>query len=624
MSRTITLATPTTGINVVTVLVQTPTANTFSTLTSSQISTALATDVCGIQGSTPDGQCLSSLPPACQAFSTSTLLGAVLNPVEVLACQTALGVFGTVNAVGCFTGNLVTSLTGLNLLSCIQAHVPMCSTCLPALPSVCTNLGSGISILDVTALTTCQTALGVFGSAAGAVCFTVGSVVSSLTGQNVLGCLQQNIPLCPTTSVPTPTALMAVSTVTGCAATAVATSCITALPSACQAPSSGLLGNVLGVLDTTVCQTALGTFGVVNAAVCFTSNLLSTLTSQDFTSCLTNHLPMCGNNCVSALPLACQPSSGQLGSACQIALGLYGTTDAVSCFLTNVLSSVVNADVVSCLNRTLSYCSGSTLSTVTQTSGSIAYISTVTSVIPGNILNPFAGPTTTTYVLVNQPSPTPVLSTSYITVGQTAFTSTVTSINPGLIGIGGYTTTYVLVDVPIVLSTVTRISGSLAAYTRTVSSAPFGLIPGTTYVEVVQPTPAPTLSTSYTTVGQTAFTSTVTSTIPGAFGFGGSTTTYVLAGVPITLSTVTRISGSLAAYTRTVSSAPFGLIPGTTYVEVVQPTPPPALSTSYQTAGSIGYTSTTTRLTTIPGAFLAPASTLTVTYVVVNVPTRAV
>jgi hypothetical protein len=523
------------GSNVVAIYIQVPTFSTLLTSTNSAPS-PLATDVCGIQGASADGTCLATLPSACQALSSSSLLGTILNQADILACQTALGVFGTVNALSCFTSSLVSSLTGTDLLSCIQSHVPMCSSCLPALPDVCTNFGSNISVLDITALTACQSALGIFGTGAGAVCFTISSALSSLTGQNVAACLQKNVPICVSTSGPTPTSLLGTTTVTGCGGTATAASCVTALPAECRVQSSGLFGNVLGSVDTLACQTALGVLGTVNAAVCFTSNLLSTFTGQDFASCLTNHLPMC-NNCLSALPSACQPSSGELGSVCQLTLGLYGTTTATSCFLNGVLSSVVTTDLVSCLDGVLPYCSSNVLSTRTET------------------------------------------------IGLTPFTSTVTSTVGGLLGVGATTTTYVLVGVPTTLNTITITSGSLAPYTTTVTSTAAGVLglPGstTTYVQVVQPTPPPVLATSFTTVvNQAAFTSTVTSTVGGLLGVGATTTTYVLVGVPSPYSTSYRTTGSTRLTTTTTSFTtiaggvlqPARTTPVSTYVVVVVPT----------------------------------------------------
>lgn len=213
-----TLITAISGSNVVAVYVQVPTSSTLLTSTTPAPS-PLATDVCGIQGVSAGGTCLTTLPLACQALSSSSLLGTVFNQADVLACQTALGVFGTVNALSCFTSSLISSLTGTDLLGCIQSHVPMCSSCLPALPDVCTNFGSDISVLDITALTVCQSALGVFGTGVGAVCFTISSALSSLTGQNVAACLQQNIPICASSSGPTPTSLLGPTTVTGCGGT---------------------------------------------------------------------------------------------------------------------------------------------------------------------------------------------------------------------------------------------------------------------------------------------------------------------------------------------------------------------------------------------------------------------
>jgi hypothetical protein len=584
---------------------------------SSAIASASATNLCGIQGSSFDGACLSTLPAACQSLSSTTLLGVIIDQVSLALCQVALGVFGTVDALGCFTGSLVSSLTGLNVLTCIQAHVPMCATCLYALPDLCTVIGSTTSIVGIESLAPCQAALGSLGTGVGSLCFTIGAVLSTLTGQNVLNCLQQNIPLCPTTTGVIPTSLIATITTTGCGGTPTPWPCMTSLPSVCQPSGSGLLGVAAGVVDILACRTALGVFGTVDAAVCFTNALLNTLTGLDFDLCLNNHLPLC-NRCVPALPSACSPTSGFLGAVCQSALGQFGDVIAAPCFLAGTLGSTVSTGLVSCLNQVLPFCT--TLSTITQTSGSVAFTSTTT-VVYGGLLG--IGATTSTYVLVNSPTPSTVLSTAVVTfLGFTGFTSTITGIaGPGLLN-PGTLTTYVLVGVPTVLNTVTRVSGSLAPYTSTVTSD-LGIGLGITiFVEVGLPTPAPglpsVLATATTTfIGAVGFTSTVTSTDFGLLGIGASTTTFVLIGVPTVLSTITISSGSLAASTATITSV-IGLGPGvTTFVQVVVPTLPPILSTSLTTIiGSIGFTSTVT--STNSGALGLGVSTTT--YVLVAVP----
>jgi hypothetical protein len=305
---------------------------------------------------------------------------------------------------------------------------------------------------------------------------------------------------------------------------------LTALPSSCVATGSGLLGSVLGSIDTTACQASLGVYGTVNAAVCFTTALLGTFTGESFGTCLNNHLPLC-NRCVTNLPPACLAGSGYVGAVCQNALGYFGDVIAAPCFLNGVLNSTITGSLATCLNGVLPFCT--VYSTLTQTSGSIAFTSTVVSQV-GGLLGIAASPTT--YILVNTPTPTPVLPTSFTTfIGPVGggFTTTVTqTIAGGLFG-GGSTTTYVLVEVASQLATLTITSGSLPVRTVTTTSA---LAAGgsTTFVEVIVPTP---LSTSTRTSGSVRFTSTITqlTTVAGGLLAPGTTravTTYVLVDVP--------------------------------------------------------------------------------------------
>jgi hypothetical protein len=172
-----------------------PSGNAISTPISSPSSVA-----CAIQTPGAGGACLDTLPPACQSLSSPTLLGAVLSQADLLACGTVLGALGTVNTTACFTSGILASLTGANVLSCLEGRL-LCSNCLPTLPAVCTNLFSNTGIIDAAVLSTCQTALGVVGTGVAAVCFAVSNLVPSLTGVNLASCLQQNANICSASSL---------------------------------------------------------------------------------------------------------------------------------------------------------------------------------------------------------------------------------------------------------------------------------------------------------------------------------------------------------------------------------------------------------------------------------------
>jgi hypothetical protein len=303
---------------------------------------------CAIQTPVANVTCLNTLPEACQAFASSSLLVSVLNQAQILACQTALAILGTVTAADCFASDILTTLTGANALACLQRRV-LCTPCVPGLPGRCSMLFSDTNILDATALSTCQTALGIVGTGVADACFTVGSLVQSLTGVNIANCLRQNVPICSPN--PTPVANACISTPSPV--------CINALPSACQPP----LPDVLGIVSFTPlyinnCFTALqSVVGVITATAirttCVAANLL-TMSSPSFITCLNDHLPFCSP--CRALPSVCLPSGGQSGTNCRNALSALDRTAAAACFSSSVLTSVVSVNLETCLRASLHIC----------------------------------------------------------------------------------------------------------------------------------------------------------------------------------------------------------------------------------------------------------------------------
>lgn len=178
------------------------------------------------------------------------------------------------------------------------------------------------------------------------------------------------------------------------------------------------------------------------------------------------------------------------------------------------------------------------LSTVTITSGSVGFTSTVPTTVNGVA-------TQVVYVVI----PTP--STITVTSGSVGYTSTVSTT------IDGAATQVVVVAIP-TPSTITITSGSIA-YTSIVPTTIDGA--ATQVAVVVVPTP----STITITSGTIAFTSTVPTTIAGA------ATQVVVIVVPTPpASTITFTSGSVA-YTSTVPTTIDGI--ATQVAVVAVPTP---------------------------------------------------
>ncbi|KAK8191924.1 uncharacterized protein BKA78DRAFT_315418 [Phyllosticta capitalensis] len=329
----------------------------------------------------------------------------------------------------------------------------MCPSCFLNIPAACTNLtGLSVETLDDTIAATCQVALGLYGRGAGGACF-VENTLSQFSGIDLMNCLDDSLPMC--SEAETPTSILTTTTTTACG-TATATACVTSLPDQCGSlghGDAGLFDSLFHTIDTTACQTALGVFGVYDAAVCFTSSILSVFTGSDFDSCLTSHVPMC-DNCVSVIPSVCTNFTtfgfgGLIDHAsaalCQTALGAYGLGSAAYCFIPDVLSSNTGSEVLQCVNNNIQTC----------TPSADAY------------------------------------STSYTTGGLTGYTRLATTTVGGLLGIGGSPSTYVIVDVPTHLPTHTTTSGAVSrttTITTTIGGGLFGHATTSTYVLVDVPT----------------------------------------------------------------------------------------------------------------------------------------
>ncbi|KAF1914108.1 hypothetical protein BDU57DRAFT_518892 [Ampelomyces quisqualis] len=320
----------------------TPSTISSSVITSSEISSAVST--CSASSATPS-TCLISLPPACQLFASPSLLGSILSTTDLLACQTALGPLASNSAEECFVG--LGTLTGSDIFSCLTTKI-LCTDCVTSLPEVCTSFFSDPSLLGIAVFAACQSALGRFGQGAAADCLNPGIGLTFLTGVSAGACLRENVPVCLTngcagvsisssmlasptlsvgsstvaiqssisasptpssptieassTSIPTPTPTPMSTSTTSSISSPSATPtpspalCVAALPAVCQVPNAGLLAPVLLTVNTVACQLALNALLTPNpAAVCFGTNLLSTLTGQDFGQCLAVNFPLCPN-----------------------------------------------------------------------------------------------------------------------------------------------------------------------------------------------------------------------------------------------------------------------------------------------------------------------------------------
>jgi hypothetical protein len=379
--------------------------------------TSLASDLTGsyvlrcLQTGVLCNSCISSLPDACTTFFSDT---SIIDNTVLGACQAALGNFGLGRATLCFdVGVSVSSLTGVNVGACLQQSVSLCPTvgciastptptpittptpspssiptitpipCIVALPSVCSVPNSGLLSSIVTTVDTvaCQLALNaLLPTNLASVCFGVN--LSTLTGQDFAQCLAINFPICSTTPTPTPTPTPI--------PTPTPATCIASLPPICIAPGSGLLSPVLLVVDTLGCQSALNALLTPNpAALCFSTNLLGTLTGQDFGLCLATNFPLCPttpsptptptpiptptptptsipSGCIATLPSVCAVSSSGLLApvlltvdtlGCQLALnGLLSPNPAALCFSTNLLSTLTGNDFGLCLAANFPLC----------------------------------------------------------------------------------------------------------------------------------------------------------------------------------------------------------------------------------------------------------------------------
>jgi hypothetical protein len=244
---------------------------------------------------------------------------------------------------------------------CSSGQLATPNTCLIELPPAClafenpTLLGAVLSQADVLA---CKSSLGVLATGNAAECFPT-SLENTLTGYKVLNCLQTNV-LC--------------------------TSCITTVPNACSSFFS-----YASIINTTIldaCQSALGSFGLGQAALCFEPGVgTSSLTGVNVGACLNANLSLCpSTGCIAvtptptptpiptptptpasciALPAYCVVSDGSLSLpvlftvdivACQLALNaLLPTNPAATCF-SAIHSGTTGQDFQQCLAINLPLC----------------------------------------------------------------------------------------------------------------------------------------------------------------------------------------------------------------------------------------------------------------------------
>ncbi|KAM3498005.1 hypothetical protein MY10362_008662 [Beauveria mimosiformis] len=331
-----------------------PTTDSTSSTTSSETSSstdttssATSTDTTSSTSCipTPTGAapsaCVTAVPAACAAIGS--LNGLAILPA-LAGCTLALGPYAVGNTATCLATSAI-SLTaeGSDVVNCVLNSLQ--SRCITTLPSACTKLSteSGLALIPDVAL--CVTALGPFAVGTALTCLATSSITSSTSGTGIVTCLETALGL----QAPTPTSGAAFCTPTS----TTAPSCSAALPSACE--QIGTTNGLALLVQIPLCVTALGAFGVGNAAQCLvTTDISVSSTGSNILNCLTTALQA---QCPRALPSACSNLANDNAAQlvvdipfCTVALGPYAAGDALLCLST---SGLTGTQIVSCLDSAL-------------------------------------------------------------------------------------------------------------------------------------------------------------------------------------------------------------------------------------------------------------------------------
>ncbi|TPX13362.1 uncharacterized protein E0L32_006335 [Thyridium curvatum] len=320
-------------------------SSTASASTSPPATTCFATVT-----STPSSQtCATGLPQACESLSSSS--GLALIPLVPL-CLAALGPFAVGNVATCLTTDTISVTTaGTTIVSCL--NTALSGTCISSLPAACSNLSNENGLALVADVPACVVALGPFAVGEALVCLSTSSIAETTTGASIITCLNNALKLTsatPTTSV-VPTACPAASSTPS-------SGCQVSLP-----PNCANLASVSGldlIVDVPLCLTALGVYGVGNAAACLATDVITTSTTGgSIINCLNTALEA---SCPTSLPSACTKLNSDNGSAallvdiplCVVALGPFAAGNAAVCLSTTTLTeSTTGSSIVECLEKAL-------------------------------------------------------------------------------------------------------------------------------------------------------------------------------------------------------------------------------------------------------------------------------
>lgn len=260
-------------------------------------------------------------------------------------CITALGPFAIGNSLTCLSTSAIGLDTkGSTIVSCLLNSLK--AQCISKLPNSCTKLSTETGLALIPDLALCVTALGPFAVGSALTCLATSQVTDTTTGLGIVTCLETALGLRTPSSGGN-------GGNGGCTPTNPPPTCSVMLPSACS--SLGTIKGLQLLVEIPFCVTALGGFGVGNAAQCLATSAISVSTvGSTIVNCLTTALSA---QCPKALPSACTNlQNDPLANLavdiplCTVALGPYAAGDALKCLSTNPVSG---ADIVTCLTNAL-------------------------------------------------------------------------------------------------------------------------------------------------------------------------------------------------------------------------------------------------------------------------------
>lgn len=246
----------------------------------------------------PVGPCVDALPQDCEAIRGQS--GPQISD-NVQICQHSAKDLPNVNSFMALDCAARHSERADDLLRCLELTLPVCDSCIEAIPYSCTSsLYEDPYAFNLTAIGVCQSALGYAAHGFAGECWSQANGLGTLTGTEIEACLRVQLRICSDNStnedcVPDTTSSSAIFQTSFATSSTMPTPrppiiCLVELPVTCRSlkadiPAKEQIGAVK------ICETSLRSLKArVQSESCFRANVFNTLSGSQLQDCLDRNL----------------------------------------------------------------------------------------------------------------------------------------------------------------------------------------------------------------------------------------------------------------------------------------------------------------------------------------------